>query len=465
MKYKLVILTLFAFLELVQGQNKGINWTTGLSWNEVKQKAIKENKYIFLDCYTTWCGPCKKMDELVYVDEGIGKLMNGNFVSVKVQMDATIRDAPEVKSWYADARTISRDYVVSAFPTYLFFNPSGQIVHRELGYADVSKFRQYVINATKLNSQFYRIKADFEDGKRNPEYYKLLFIKAEQTRNYNLRSQVQEVWLNYLSGSGKKHVFEKDNLQFLMYVIPSTKSEWFLFVKKNSEKIGKIMGEAGYARRLMDSAIAREYINPLITPLYNRVIYAKEKDIEDPDWVKIHDGIKKEFGEVVARKNVIVRQCWWYRFRRNMPKYRELFREASLISVFDTTAWETAYEANSFALHVLLDMNPKERTSEVFQTAISMMQYAVRRADHLIDRFNRDSKGDTAFTYDQKSVFLDNYASLLYYAGSKSEAIEWQQKAVDHAKVYDKGFYENAKKTLELMKSNAIRLEPQRKLL
>lgn len=37
------------------------------TWEEVKEKAAKENKPIFVDAYTTWCGPCKWMAKNILV--------------------------------------------------------------------------------------------------------------------------------------------------------------------------------------------------------------------------------------------------------------------------------------------------------------------------------------------------------------------------------------------------------------
>ena len=50
-------------------EGKGIKGITGLFWEQIKQKAKQENKYIFIDAYTTWCGPCKMMDEYVYAND------------------------------------------------------------------------------------------------------------------------------------------------------------------------------------------------------------------------------------------------------------------------------------------------------------------------------------------------------------------------------------------------------------
>ena len=52
----------------------GIKWVTGLSWEQVLTKAKTENKFIFVDCYATWCGPCKVMDKDVYPNDTVGDL-------------------------------------------------------------------------------------------------------------------------------------------------------------------------------------------------------------------------------------------------------------------------------------------------------------------------------------------------------------------------------------------------------
>ena len=38
----------------------GIRFEEKATWQQILDKAKKENKFILVDCYTTWCGPCKK---------------------------------------------------------------------------------------------------------------------------------------------------------------------------------------------------------------------------------------------------------------------------------------------------------------------------------------------------------------------------------------------------------------------
>src|SRR5688500_3765008 len=77
-------------------QHTGIKWVEGLSWEHILQKAKTDNKYIFVDFYTTWCAPCKAMEKNVYPDTRVGDVMNDKFISVKVQMDKTDNDPTNI---------------------------------------------------------------------------------------------------------------------------------------------------------------------------------------------------------------------------------------------------------------------------------------------------------------------------------------------------------------------------------
>src|SRR5688500_9082633 len=70
----------------------GIKWITGITWEQVKQKAKQENKNIFLDCFASWCIPCRAMDKDIYTNDTVGNVMNDKFICVKVQMDKTSID-------------------------------------------------------------------------------------------------------------------------------------------------------------------------------------------------------------------------------------------------------------------------------------------------------------------------------------------------------------------------------------
>lgn len=84
----------------------------------VLAEAKAKNKLVFVDCYAVWCGPCKYMDDNVFNQPAVVKKFTKNFVNLKVDVESF------------DGVNVSINYKVSSFPTYLFLNGEGEVVHR-----------------------------------------------------------------------------------------------------------------------------------------------------------------------------------------------------------------------------------------------------------------------------------------------------------------------------------------------
>src|SRR5690606_162646 len=123
-----LFIMLFLIPLLTTAQEKGIQFEHNTNWEKLKEKAKAENKHIFVDCFTTWCGPCKWMADNVFVQEEVGEFFNDNFVNLKLQFDETKEDSEDVKSWYDEAKRFAKDYEVRAYPTFLVFDPNGELV-------------------------------------------------------------------------------------------------------------------------------------------------------------------------------------------------------------------------------------------------------------------------------------------------------------------------------------------------
>ena len=105
----------------------GIKFFQG-SLKEAKAKAKKENKLIFIDCYTTWCGPCKSMAKKTFVNKEVGEYYNKNFICLKMDMEK------------GEGIKIAGNYSIEAYPTYLFLDSKGEVKHRDLGFIDATRF-------------------------------------------------------------------------------------------------------------------------------------------------------------------------------------------------------------------------------------------------------------------------------------------------------------------------------------
>lgn len=98
------------------------------TWEEAKQKAVEEGKYLFVDTYTDWCYWCKVMDKNTFTDKRVKELFKTKFVAYKMDME---------KGY---GITLAKKYRVSAYPSFLIFNQEGVYINKLVGYLKADEF-------------------------------------------------------------------------------------------------------------------------------------------------------------------------------------------------------------------------------------------------------------------------------------------------------------------------------------
>lgn len=126
---KFVLLVGMILIACYTGQAQGIEFTKG-TWEEVLAKAKTENKVVFVDVYTQWCGPCKNVAKNVFPQKKVGDLYNARFVNY--QVDA---ESPGGKEFV-------KQYPVEGYPTFFFINAEEQVVYKFMGAKNVDGFLQ-----------------------------------------------------------------------------------------------------------------------------------------------------------------------------------------------------------------------------------------------------------------------------------------------------------------------------------
>ncbi|HEX8238096.1 MAG TPA: thioredoxin family protein [Abditibacteriaceae bacterium] len=97
--------------------SRRIRWQS--SWGAAIREAKRTGKPIFVDFYATWCGPCKLLDRHVYTNR---KIVDASRKWVMLKVDA------ERNTQLAQANK------VTAFPTLIFYSPTGKAVVRKMGF-------------------------------------------------------------------------------------------------------------------------------------------------------------------------------------------------------------------------------------------------------------------------------------------------------------------------------------------
>lgn len=136
-----------------------------LTLEKALEKAKGENKKVFVDCYTSWCGPCKMMAAKILPLEEVGKYMNENFVCVKFDMEK------------GEGRAIQQKYRVSSYPTFLILNTDGSLMQAVVGATTSGEeFLARVKEAFDENSAG-NLAIEYEKGNRNMDFL-IKYIKA-----------------------------------------------------------------------------------------------------------------------------------------------------------------------------------------------------------------------------------------------------------------------------------------------
>lgn len=402
----LALICLPIFLNAQKVEDKGLRFENNISWNQIKAKAKFEKKYIFIDCYTTWCMPCKMMDKNVYPLEQIGEIVNSKFLSVKVQMDTSKRDDEGIKKWYSIAHDFQNTYNIDAFPTFLFFSPEGKLVHRGVGLKSVEEFMKLVSDAVDSNKQIY---TQLERYQRNIRNYQALPSLAKNVysvlQNRELAYKIAEDYnKNYLNNLTNDQLFVKDNIEFITWypkVLQSGDRYFYIFLN-DAKKIDSIIGQPGFSSKVVDFVISKEEIFPKIYENSNgRPIGVA------PDWNGLLGSVQRKYGKERAERNILDAQVSWYIAKKEWEKaikYNVIKIEKQGID----TSFFGRFGLNNFCYSLVFKHSSD---TSVLKKAIIWMEQILK--------FEPNNASQ-----------IDTYAGLLYKIGKTLEAITWQEKAV-----------------------------------
>lgn len=296
----------------------GTHFEKNLSWNQVLQKAKSERKFIFVDCYATWCAPCKLMDRDVYPSDSVGAFMNSNFISVKMQIDSSKLDNAQIRSFYADVAQFKQVYSIKEFPTFLFFSPDGQLVHKGIGYSPTQAFIHLAKDALNPFNQYYSLIKEFRDGKLSYQAMPELINKANLINETKTSSELIRTYVNnYLLALDGKEIFTTENIGFLTSTAHTSSDPSFQLLYRNEALVDNLMKDKNFVQSIASRIIEKEEIN-------NQLYKNKTKEqikAEQPDWVVIHQNIEKKYSKQYADRIVLWAQMNWFRYLKDWIKY------------------------------------------------------------------------------------------------------------------------------------------------
>lgn len=177
-----------------------------ITYEEAVKAAKAEQKLLFLDFYTDWCGPCKMMVNTVFPQKSVGDYFNAKFVCLKVNAEK-------------EGVALAKKHNIHAYPTFVILDSNEKEVGRhEGGNADGAAFCQTIDRIIDANKTPERMKARYEGGERSADlisaYVSWLVQQRPRRDGSGVNGEVEAVKVlkNYFAGLSDAERVKSENI-------------------------------------------------------------------------------------------------------------------------------------------------------------------------------------------------------------------------------------------------------------
>ena len=238
-RFSIYFATIIFGITEISGQ--GIKFITNFqSLEEFESQVKKSKRNSLLIAYSSHCDVCGHMDTAVYKNKEVGKFYNKNFVVYKIDLETEL------------ANSFVAKYQIIGYPTYLFFNENGVVMHRQKGGFPVKEFLELGSDALNPERQYLSASYKFQTGVRNKDFCKSLAESSKEMDNVELQRQCVMCYLE--ENSDWK---SEESVKFIFEFVESISEPHFQFLIRNRELFEQKLG-AGKVSEKVDNIILRD---------------------------------------------------------------------------------------------------------------------------------------------------------------------------------------------------------------
>ena len=207
---------------------QGVNWETA-PLDQVIAKAKKTDKLVFIDCFTSWCAPCKWMAANVFPTKEAGDYFNKYFVCAKYDVEKD-----------ENGKAVREKYGIKAFPTFIIVDCNGKEIGRVLGKHELAEFIE-IINIVK--DKDFSPKA-LEDKVKETGEIKYLYEYIELMKKIDGHDFTGDAFNGHWNEISEYGKYNPKNIVYFPRAIQFRKPVVFNYILDNKSKYDNKYGKA-----------------------------------------------------------------------------------------------------------------------------------------------------------------------------------------------------------------------------
>jgi thioredoxin-related protein len=362
--------------------DSGMHFTPG-TWASLLARAREEGKLIFLDANTSWCGPCKQMRREIFPQKAVAQLYNSNFINVDMDMEK------------GEGIDIRKKYAVHAYPTFLYINGDGEIVHKTVGSCEAVDFRQHGLDALSPSHNLLYLSKKYSEHQKEEGFVSAYLTALRDAAEDGLADTVA---VTFLQTRGPSTWKDAASWKMLNDFVNNATAAPFLALVKEQATYGTLFGQEDVEKKIYQTYLAwpHHYLQYpengkaiLDQPAFDAFMqqvkaskYGKKAEVEARSKLTIYFGLR-EWSNYATTVNGMLSD---HIIPMNAIGAEWIYSFADVINRFATSDQQALANATKWAKLISYDINP------------------VKPAD--------------------KASYLDIYATLLEKTGQTDQALQ-----------------------------------------
>lgn len=427
------------------GVSQGINFEH-ITLEEALVKAKNENKLVFIDFYTVWCGPCKKMVRDIFPLATVGEVYNKNFINLKLDAEK-------------EGQAVAKQYNVTGYPTLLYLDTNGKVLLKDTAFKPEDTFLDMANTAISSVNSEYSLEnlKDMFPNKLNDEQFLKMYIRKMREFGQEATEGI-DAWLRVQTE------MEESSPEMLDYVMHNVRN--FIVGGKGEQ----IINENYDAFLKIASEYQAKMLSRFSTQILNGTLSTAVRK-NDAQLMKAYiDAYKQQPEDRIREDHLLEAELIYYEMLDDDAAYKtatanylnKLIAETSIedINADDNKSYQMykkAYDKDPKPEREPMLMASKEglKASKLLKEINEVGKGYLKRASNKNEfktfeewiKFGYKLKADNCFSDDLK-------AELYYLQGKNKKAVKLKEKAVANWPKKDKKFV-NKEYELEQMKKGA----------